>query len=75
MKINTSEQIRWFINNLSKKYPELPVNVSIKIDLDKENYEELFKEFCKVQYPKEFINEGSIIGEYCGVKVFITNKK
>jgi len=37
MKINTSEQIRWFINNLSKKYPELPVNVSIKIDLDKEN--------------------------------------
>lgn len=75
MKINTNEQIRWFINHLSKKYPELPVNASIKIDLDEDSYIKLLEDFYRVEYPKEFINNERIIGEYCGIKVFITKNK
>jgi len=76
MKIDTSDKIRWFINNLSNKYMELPTNVSIKIDLDKEDYDKVFEDITgRVEYNKELINESYIIGEYCGVKVHITNKK
>jgi len=75
MKINTSEQIQWFISNLSKKYMELPANVFIKIDLDETNYNEILQEITRAEYPKELINENHIIGEYCGVKVYITKNK
>lgn len=76
MKIDTSDKIRWFINNVSKKYMELPVNVSIKIDLDKEAYDKVFEDVTgRLRYDKELINENHIIGEYCGVKVHITKNK